>query len=184
MAKLTLWYPAKPFHVTQGWGISNPSYNQFGFSKHNGVDFKIGDDKLLRSPTNLVVAEVGFNESAGNFVRLFSPEKLEIGDQECYLGAMFMHLERAMCAKGQLLETGEVFAVPDNTGFSTGPHTHMTLRRYSKQVWNKKYQLDLDPASDFTFDPAPYWTGFYAKDKDTVINLLQQVLKLLLSKKR
>lgn len=184
MSKLELWYHSKPYLISQKWGIYNPAYIQFGFSKHNGEDTLIGKDRLLRAPHKLVVSEVGFNESAGNFIRLFSPERVQIADQECYLGIMFMHLERSLIKKGDILEIGSPVAVPGNTGFSTGPHTHTTYRRYSKQIWNKKYQLDLDSATDFTFDPTPYWNKFHAVDYGVVmssytrlITLLQSVLK-------
>ena len=71
--KLELFYPAKPFAITQGWGIKNPSYEQFGFSHHNGVDFILGKDKKLHAPCDLVVTDVGYNSGAGNYIRWITP---------------------------------------------------------------------------------------------------------------
>ena len=161
---MKLSYPVKPWIVTQAHGIKNPSYNQFGFSEHNGVDVALGTDGKIYAPCDLEVLEIGFNNGAGNYVRLFSPEKLTVDGIQCYVGIMAMHLLRATCKEGQKLKIGDEIGFAGNTGFSTGPHTHFTFRRYSKKVWNKKFQLDTDKEADHTFDPSPYWTGKYAVD--------------------
>lgn len=179
MKKPSLWYPAKPFIVSQGWGIKNPSYNQFGFSEHNGVDFLTGYKNEVHAPLPCLVLETGFNESAGNFVRLASTEKYQIGDKEGYFGIMFMHAEKILCTKGQVLKTGELVMIADSTGFSTGPHTHMSCRTLSKQSWDKKYRLDTYAPADYTFDPRPYWNNYFAQDYGVVSNIMNQLSMLL-----
>jgi len=47
MSKLELFYPAKPYKITQAFGINNPSYLQFGFSQHNGIDIAVIREQII-----------------------------------------------------------------------------------------------------------------------------------------
>lgn len=164
MKKLELYYPAKPFIQSQGWGIKNPSYLQFGFDAHNGTDFILGEDSLVYAPVEFEVEDVGYNDGAGNYVRGITTKKYEVDGVECYVGMMFMHFERTFVKKGQNLVVGDQLGIADNTGFSTGPHTHLSLYRLKKRVNITSNRLDKDWHTNYTFDPQPYWTGKYAKD--------------------
>lgn len=181
MSRLSLWYPAKPYVVSQKWGIYNPAYEQFGFDKHNGEDFLMEPDHKTHCPIPSVVEETGYNEGAGNFVRLVSQEKWLVDGVECYVGTMFMHHEKILCKKGDLLKTGDVMGIADNTGFSTGPHTHGSYYRLSRPQNLPEYRLDADLHTNQTFDPSPYWNKFYAQDYGLVIGLYAQVVALLKS---
>ncbi len=164
MTKLQLSYPAKPFVQTQAWGVANPSYIQFGFDRHNGSDFMMGVDKRTYAPVRFQVEDAGFNDGAGNFVRGITTEKLEVEGVEAYVGLMFMHHEKLLCKTGDILEEGDVMGIADNTGFSTGPHTHMSVYRLKRQKNISANRLDTDPHTNYTFDPQPYWNGKYAQD--------------------
>lgn len=179
MKKPSLWFPVKPWIVSQSWGIKNPSYEQFGFSRHNGVDCLTGFKNEVRAPIDMEVSETGYNDGAGNYVRAFTTEKYQVGDKECYIGLMFMHAEKVSCVKGQILRVGDLVMIADSTGFSTGPHTHITTKRFSEKKWDKKHLLDTDTSVDRTFDPTPYWNGYYAVDKGTVLSTLQALILLL-----
>lgn len=178
MSKLALYYPAKPYIVTQAWGILNGSYEAAGltFTKHNGEDFRIGSDKLTHCPLKAIVQEVGYNDLAGNYVRLVSTDQWEIGGQLCYVGMMFMHHEKILCAEKTILNVGDVMGIPDNTGFSTGPHTHGSYLRLVNQNYNGA-RYDTDTTTDRTFDPHPYWTGFAAQDYTKVV-IIQKLISL------
>lgn len=177
MPNLQLYYPAKPYHITQAWGISNPSYLQFGFSKHNGEDFMIGKDNRTHCPLKAIVEEVGFNDSAGNYIRLVSQERFDVLGANCYIGMMFMHHEQILAKKGDILDVGDIMGIPDNTGFSTGPHTHGSYYRLSQPSNVPQNRLDTDIATNNTFDPHPYWTGFCAQDYK-IVWTIQQLINL------
>ena len=168
--KLELYYPAKPFLVTQGWGIYNPAYERFGFNRHNGVDFLPGTKKLVYAPVRMRVYAVDFNEGAGNFVSGVTTQKWEVGGIECFVQLTFMHLEKALCKIGDILEIGDLIGVPDNTGFSTGPHTHMAPYRLTEAL----LKMDSNDANG-SFDPSPYWNGYFAED----VNIMKQIISLL-----
>lgn len=174
-----LYYPTKPWILTQGWGILNPSYNQFGFTRHNGQDSLPGADKLNHCPVRAKVEETGYNDAAGNYVRLVSTDMHMVGGVKCYVGMMFMHHEKILCVRGQILEIGEVMGIPDNTGFSTGAHTHGSYYRLSQPQNAPQYRLDQDTATNNTFDPYPYQTGVCAQDVGTYIGLLSKLVQLL-----
>lgn len=177
MEILRLYYPAKPYIITQAWGIANPIYRQNGIEmdRHNGEDFRIGDDKLVHCPLPAKVLEVGYNDTAGNFVRLRSTEQWIVGGVICYVWFMVMHLEKALCASFDTLAVGDVIGIPDNTGFSTGPHTHISYRRLNEYG----VTLDTDPATNNTFDPHPYWVGVAAQDYGTIIHLFTALASTL-----
>lgn len=173
--KLELHRWVKPFNITQAWGIRNPSYEQFGFTRHNGVDTLEGADRRIHCPQKAEVLFVGHNDGAGNYVQLRTTDMWEADGTECYVWMMFMHLEKATCKVGDILDIGGEIGVSDHTGFSTGPHIHCTFRRLTKYGT----QLDTDPATNFTFDPMPYTTTVSAIDYYKWLGLNKQLILLL-----
>lgn len=158
MKELELYIPGKPFNVTQAWGIYNPAYKQFGFSKHNGIDFKVDDDYLVRAMCDGVVTEVGYNSGAGNFVRYRTNEKVMCEGTECYVYFIYMHATLCLVKHGDKIKAGDPLIIAGNTGFSTGPHTHISAYR----VGDDGSRLDKDVESNYTFDFSKYFNGFYA----------------------
>lgn len=174
-----LYYPAKPYVITQGWGILNPSYNQFGFSKHNGQDFLIGKDNLTHCPLKSEVVEAGYDQYKGYFVRLISVDEFIFNGQRCKIGMVFMHHEKILCKTGDILDVGGVMGIPDNTGFSTGPHTHGSYYHLGLNAGQWNLRLDTDTATNNTFDPQPFWSGYHAQDYGVLIKLQQGLVGLL-----
>jgi len=162
-----LYYPAKPFTQTQGWGVLNTAYEQFGFNHHNGVDFALEADHELHCPVRMKVTDVGFNSSAGNYIRAITTQTYAVLGIQCYVGIMIMHMEKQAVVKGQICEVGDFLGIGDNTGFSTGPHTHMSVYRLAKDIPDENQlgnRLDKDPAYNNTFDPTPFFNGKFAVD--------------------
>jgi murein DD-endopeptidase MepM/ murein hydrolase activator NlpD len=179
MEALRLYYPAKPYAVTQGWGVANPSYRNAGmnFDRHNGEDFRIGDDKLVHCPVPAICIDTGYDQWKGNFARFITTEEWTVDGLACHVGFVAMHGEKVLCEKGQTLKVGDQIMIPDNTGFSTGPHTHISYYRLGGIYMNQR--LDTDVATDFTFDPHPYWTGYHAQDYGTLVHTLQALVAAL-----
>lgn len=182
--KLELYYPVKPFIITQGWGISNPTYLQFGFSKHNGVDFIPYTGAVtfpLYAPLKLTVIEIGTQPGAGNFVRFISQDTWEVDGVKCYVGGIFMHLKEPSVNLMQTCNVGDQLGIANNTGNSTGPHTHLSLYKLGN---DKVTRLDTDKEVNYTFNPQPYWNGKFAVDIkikliQTLISLLQKLLTFI-----
>jgi len=167
----------KPHLVTQAWGIYNPAYQQFGYSKHNGEDNAIGTDKKLWWPIhNCTIYDTAFSEATGWRIKATTNDKYLFPDGvECRVDIIMMHLkEQSPLKPGQVVDVGTCAGIPDNTGFSTGPHTHFMLRRIS----DNGALLDKNDA-DNSFDPVPYYTHYYAQDYDTLIEKFQSLILIL-----
>lgn len=170
--KLNLYYPAKPYVITQAFGIRNPLYEQFGFKRHNGVDFRVDTDKVVRAMCDGVVYDVGFNNGAGNYVRYKTP-LVEAEGRLGYVGFMYMHAEKCLVKTGDRVQAGDPIIIADNTGFSTGPHTHISA--YFVNESNQKIE-DGDPTVDHCFDFAKYYNGKFADD--IILAMYKQILEL------
>jgi murein DD-endopeptidase MepM/ murein hydrolase activator NlpD len=132
MENFSLFYPVKPYHLNQPWGVYNPeAYAQFGFTRHNGADLALVNGQEIRIPIEAVVARIGWEpKGAGNYIVLRTLEPYSFSDGvTAFAELTFMHLLKPIGIIGQTYKTGELIALGDNTGFSTGNHTHFRLRR-------------------------------------------------------
>lgn len=158
--KLELFYPAQPFIVTQKWGVKNDAYIRFGFTHHNGIDFTVDTDGFVKAMCNGRVVSVGDNPTgAGRYVVYRTPLVFCEG-VECYVEFYYMHAEKILVKVGDEVEVGTTLMIADNTGFSTGPHTHISAYRISKEGG----RIDMDMATNRTFDFSKYFIGKYADD--------------------
>jgi len=177
--KLSLYIPAKPYIITQGFGISNPSYQQFGFSKHNGIDFAVDTDGVVNAMCDGIVTQVGFNAGAGNFVRYRTLEPVEAEGRIGYVEFMYMHADEYLVKVGDKILAGDDIIIADNTGFSTGPHTHISSYFIDAKT---NYKLPvLDPASDHCFDFSKYYNGKFAADikADLLTKTIELAIRVL-----
>lgn len=180
MSKFELYYPCKPFLVTQGWGIKNPMYVSLGFSEHNGVDFKPYAGAVtfnLYAPIKMEITEVSFTKTGGNYIRFVTPEKYVVLGTPCYVGGMLLHMKSQAVTVGQIVDVGDFLGIANNTGLSTGPHTHLSLYRLSEKANYSSNRLDTNPVNNFTFDPQPYWNGKFAQD--VMAQRINQLISLL-----
>lgn len=154
---LTLGFPAKPYKVNQKWGVPNPVYAQFGFTQHNGVDVAPGDYKMVYSelPSGTVY-KIGWQPTGGGlYLSILSDEAYDFPDgKKCHVLIDYLHLESIKAQVGTSVKVGDHIATADNTGFSTGPHTHIQYRRVDK-VTGGLNDVDQNEAHN-SFDPEPY----------------------------
>lgn len=178
MAKnLELWYPANnhPWTLNQAWGVYNPAYEQFGFNRHNGIDIPIAPDKAIYCPVRATVNRIEFfPEGGGHQVKLVTTDKWNVGGVDCYVLIIFMHNESILVNVGDVCEVGKQLTIPDNTGFSTGPHTHFGCYRL-----NDDYTFMDKNDANGSFDPSPCFNGYYATNATFTISTLASIIKLL-----
>lgn len=175
--KLELFFPAKPYVITQAFGILNRSYkdNGMSFAKHNGIDFMVDTDGIVRAMCDLEVYDVGFNDKAGNYVRLKTLQPVEAEGKTGRVAFMYMHAKEHLCKVGDILKAGDPVIVADNTGFSTGPHTHIS----AYFVNERNIKVDGDPDVDHCFDFSKYYNGYHADDAQAVLLILKKIITLL-----
>lgn len=180
--KPELFYPAKPYIVTQPWGVYRPEiYSQFGFTMHNGVDIRIGSDNTLRAEFPCETINTGWQPSgAGLYMTVLSNDEYDFDDGvRCRVMVDYMHLKEIKKYPGRDYRSGvgDILAIPNNTGFSTGPHTHAQYRRVHKTPQGI-VNVDTNDANN-SFDPEPFRDGQYAVDyRNTQIANLQKSLEV------
>lgn len=185
---LKIRFPYKPYDITQKWGNVNSAYNQFGFSLHNGVDATVFYDKsqpFWKSETSWPVycPVEGFKvqlirnmpQGGGNEIWLISKEKQWMFGTECYAYLVLAHAEKILVPVGYEPKLGELLMIADNTGFSTGPHTHMGLYRVEWDSIKMTY-IDTNDANG-SFDPSLFFTNTYAVDEASFDTLVTSGLR-------
>lgn len=183
METLRLYYPAKPFRITQAWGIYNPAYQQFGFNRHNGIDFALGADKTLYAPCDGVIVRTGNQPTGGGIFLGLMTDVKQFNDGQFHVLIDLLHCEKFLVKEGDVVKIGQKLAIADNTGFSTGPHTHMQPRRVAS--WNGQVaeRLQWTPAdkndANGSFDPMPHFIGIHAQDYRTLIHLYSALVSTL-----
>lgn len=208
--KFAPYYPVLPFKLNQAWGTFDPKdYSQFGYDRHNGVDAAIGSDKVVRAPFDGVIVRIGDQPTGGGiFCGLLStddyefdaftcktPEGLEISfpAETCLVLMDFLHMESLNVVEGTIVKTGDVLGIQDNTGFSTGPHTHIQPRREilkpiapgqtvnpAYRVLGDNYLEDVDKNdANNTFDPTSFWNGKYAASIPVAEQVIQHAAKIV-----
>ena len=188
------YYPVKPEQVNRVWGFYDPQdYSQFGFTNHNGVDWAPGADKLWRYPwsgTGTVIRVGNQPQGGGIFCGIISNELFDFPDgKQAYILTDALHAEKILVKEGDIVKTGDPIIIQDNTGFSTGVHTHEQDRReewiesqaspnaYRNQSGMVLTDVDKNDANN-SFNPLDYATGGYAYQLQE-IGLLQKVVDLL-----
>lgn len=177
--------PQDTWQVTQPWGIERPDvYSRFGFSAHNGVDVRLAPNKLIRAPFDGEIVQIDYQANGGGiYCSIMSTDRFMFPDGiEANVLWDFLHLESTQCVKGKHYLVGDVIAVADNTGFSTGSHTHHQVRRVYK-TRNTWQDADRNNANN-SIDPTPYFKGYaknYASIRTSIANAAKQVA--IISKK-
>lgn len=161
------WFlPTKPFRINQAWGILNPIYQQFAkpgriFNKHNGIDDGVVTGTPILAPFDWNYKNHGNQPNGGGiFVSIISKNKYSFDDgKEAFVLIDFLHCKEIVVFNNNKLSgyVGETLAISNNTGFSTGSHTHLQFRRVDENF----VVLDYNDAND-SFDPMPYCNNVYA----------------------
>lgn len=188
---LQIYWPYKPYVITQHWGVANPAYaEQFNdptFVLHNGVDANIGKvDPYTDLPyseypvycpvAGFTVKSVDFTPTGGgNELWLISNEPVVMFEKTCYAYMPLCHAKKILVKPGYQPELGELLMIADNTGFSTGIHTHMGLYRMS-YMNASLLKLDQNEAEG-SFDPELFFANEYAVDQATTSALVKSGLR-------
>lgn len=169
VATLLLAAPPTPVHaqaclqlpvacrVTSAFGPRyNPITRNFSSEFHHGMDFgcPIGTPIVAAEGGSVTVS--GNSNSAGNWVVVRSPAS----------GPLFkyMHGERLVVSKGQMVNKGEQVLISGNSGRSSGPHLHFQMEVTGKAI---------DPMPKFCSRP-PLKEGVLQGAESDVIDLGSQ----------
>jgi murein DD-endopeptidase MepM/ murein hydrolase activator NlpD len=127
---MTLKSPLKNVWITQPFGVDWTDgklplgngkfggYSAFGMRGHNGIDFRAlnGTEIMAAHDGTILIDEV--RGGYGNSIMLRGEE----------YDTIYGHLLSSKVEVGKKVKAGDVIALSDNTGASTGPHLHFGLR--------------------------------------------------------
>lgn len=98
---------------------------------HNGIDLPVPIGTKVKSPMDGTIENVYSNKEGGNQVVILHANGYRTG---------YAHLSQALVKKGDKVKKGDTVALSGNSGISTGPHVHLTLKDASGN-W-------MDPAKE------------------------------------
>jgi murein DD-endopeptidase MepM/ murein hydrolase activator NlpD len=116
--------------VASGFSITSPfgerMHPVLGTKKfHNGVDIGVPIGTSLHAILDGQVLRASYDNVSGHYLRMSHGYGIE---------SVYCHLSQATRAVGNQFNQGEVVAQSGNTGRSTGPHLHYTVRLFGQPV--------------------------------------------------
>ena len=122
-------WPLDKIYITQKFGKTEAGKKLYANGTHNGVDFRASIGTPVKAMANGVIAGTGDTDlqcdgvSLGRFVFI----KYDDG-----LANAFGHLSLIKTKMGDRVNRGEIVGYSGNTGYSTGPHLHVSV--YAKDA--------------------------------------------------
>lgn len=150
-----IWPTTVAREVTQHYGINPQWYNGYGLRGHEGLDIYAPNGAPVLACADGVVKRVETIASSGAYgvhVRIEHDVASQLYE------TIYAHFQRAEVAVGQVVTAGQQIGRADNTGNSTGPHLHLTLKkRGDGSPW-----LALRPGVGVDIiNPTPYFSELW-----------------------
>jgi len=117
-------WPLDNIFITQQFGVTNASGRLYASGSHNGTDFRAAIGTPIKAMGNGVVIGAGDTDltckgaSFGRWVLI---------RYDSNLAAIFAHMSVVSAKEGDKVSTGQVVGFSGNTGYSTGPHLHVSV---------------------------------------------------------
>jgi murein DD-endopeptidase MepM/ murein hydrolase activator NlpD len=107
----------------------------FGASKfHNGIDLAANYENVY-SVLDGVVTETGWdNKGGGNYIKIKHFDRFETA---------YLHLSEIYYRVGEFVKTGFIIAKSGNSGNSTGPHLHFSVKEFGQNINPTHFLNDL-----------------------------------------
>ena len=119
--------------ITSPYGIR--THPIFGTSKfHNGIDMKANYENVY-SVLDGIVTETGWdNKGAGNYIKIKHFNRFETA---------YLHLSEIYYRVGEFVKAGFIIAKSGNSGNSTGPHLHFSVKEFGQSINPSHFLNDL-----------------------------------------
>ncbi len=122
IGKGVLRWPLDKIFITQQFGKTSSSGRLYASGTHDGVDFRAAIGTPVKASLTGTVVEV--NNGAIANCQYGKWIVIRHGNN---LSTLYAHLSEVSVTKGSTIATGQVIGYSGNTGYSTGPHLHMTV---------------------------------------------------------
>lgn len=158
--KLKLKSPLKFFSITQHFGENGVAYYKSdGLKGHNGLDFHAPDGTPVYATHDGVVTFSGDDGSGGLGIVIRTAKQYDYDQKKAYYKTIFWHLKKnsIVVKASQKVKAGDLIALADNTGRSTGSHLHFGLKPIGKgeKDW-EWYNLEQKNGYLGAIDPLPF----------------------------
>lgn len=173
--------PVKTSRITQGFGENkNEFYKQLGMLGHNGVDIgcPTGEKGYWYGTGRGTMLSIGVDYWGGIYCEVLTEE------DEHYYKHVFYHLKEVLAKVGQVLESGDLMYITDNTGkATTGPHLHaIEVKEVAKDQYGNWKTINKDNGYLGAIDPTPKFVNIfildYLKTLQGQISLLQMLVNI------
>ena len=114
-------------------GFGNRKHPILGFTKHhNGTDFAAPTGTPIMASGNGTVIKAGWCGNGGKCVRIRHNSSYTTG---------YGHMSKIATRAGRRVRQGQIIGFVGNTGMSTGPHLHYTVKYNGKFINSQKLKL-------------------------------------------
>lgn len=119
--------------ITSPYGIR--THPIFGASKfHNGIDLAANYENVY-SILDGIVTETGWdNKGGGNYIKIKHFDRFETA---------YLHLSEIYYRVGEFVKAGFIVAKSGNSGNSTGPHLHFSVKEFGQSINPSHFLNDL-----------------------------------------
>ena len=119
---LSVSYPLNKIHITSQFGNRKDPFTGKK-ANHGGLDLRAKYEEVYAMMYGQVI-KVGSDKRSGQYITIRHGEYT----------VSYCHLSEILVKKGQLIAPGEPVAISGNTGRSTAPHLHITLKYKRKRI--------------------------------------------------
>ena len=119
---LSVSYPLKEIYVTSPFGMRTDPFTKKR-KKHNGLDLR-ADRCETYAMMHGIVVKAGQDRVSGKYVTV----------RHGNFSVSYCHLSECRVARGDCVRPGDVVGISGNTGRSTGPHLHLTVRMGRRHI--------------------------------------------------
>lgn len=153
--------PLDEIYITQNFGKTSSSGRLYASGTHNGTDFRAPIGTRVKAMLSGTVIGTGDTDAACSGA---SYGKWVLIKHNNGLATLYAHFSLIKVAQGQIVNTGDIIGYSGNTGYSTGPHLHLTVfaaaavkveNRSSKVCGGRVYTMPLAAINAY-LDPMDY----------------------------
>ncbi len=119
--------------VTSSYGTR--THPIFGSKKmHNGIDLKANYENVYSVIDGIVTATGWDSKGGGNFIKVKHFNRFE---------TTYMHLSKIYYRIGEKVKAGFIIGKSGNSGNSTGPHLHLSVKEFGQNINPSDFLNDL-----------------------------------------
>lgn len=170
--KLKLSYPLKQWKVYYPFGFVSPVYTALGLKGHNGLDLMALEGTPVYAAHDGKVTYAGYDGASGLILVIRTEEKFDDKDgAPQYWKTIYGHLKTGSLkvTASQKVKTGDLIALADNTGASTGSHLHFGLKPIAQGEQDWLWENTQQNNGYFgAVDPTPYFEVNFFKIQEFV----------------